>query len=315
MNSYSSTINNRLETIVNTPIKNNPIKNIGSNIKNIGSNINNNVERFVNTPIKEISSKVSNGLYNNNYNTGMGTDYMQGSSSGSSSSSSLFKKVFFWIAIILVLAFLGFNIFAYLAYGTDIFTSLMAPFTYIIAYFTGETAKTTLKHTSQGTQAIVNESSNFLQIFLKFMTDLFNNTLVIVTTTSTSAIDYLQSNMKKDKTTNVKPEKQITEKQITDSSGNIQETQEDNDDSTLLKEERKVEARVPNVSDNIKKLIIQKEQTEPEPLHSDTQQNGYCYIGKINNSRYCAKVSSKNSCMSGDIFPTMAVCINPNLKT
>jgi hypothetical protein len=304
MNSYSSTINNRLETIVNTPLKNNPLK-------NIGSNINNNVERFVNTPIKEISSKVSNGLYNNNYNTGTGSDYIP----DSSSSSSLFKKVFFWIAIILVLAFLGFNIFAYLAYGTDIFTSLMAPFTYIIAYFTGETAKTTLKHTSQGTQAIVNESSNFLQIFLKFMTDLFNNTLVVVTTSSTSAIDYLQSNIKKDKTINVKPEKQIPEKQIPDSSGNIQETQEDNDDSTLLKEERKVEARVPNVSDSIKKSILQKERTEPEPLDSDTQQNGYCYIGKINNSRYCAKVSSNNSCMSGDIFPTMAVCINPNLKT
>lgn len=295
MNNYSSTINNRLEAIVNNPIK------------NIGSNINNNVERFVNTPIKEISSKVSNRLYNNDYDPSTGSDYMQGSS------SSLFKKVFFWIAIILVLAFLGFNIFAYLAYGTDIFTSLMAPFTYTIAYFTGETAKTTLTHTSQGTQAIVNESSNFLQIFLKFMTDLFNNTLVLVTTTTTSAIDYLQSNMKKDKTTNVKPEKQVIAPSV-----NIKETSDntdDNDESTVLKEERKVEARVPTVSDDIKKLIIQKETTEPEPVQSDTQQNGYCYIGKINNSRYCAKVSSKNSCMSGDIFPTMAVCINPNLKT
>jgi hypothetical protein len=314
MNNYSSTINNRLEAIVNNPIK------------NIGSNINNNVERFVNTPIKDISSKVSNGLYNNNYDPETGSDYMQGSNSNSSS----FKKVFFWIVIILVLSFLGFNIFAYLAYGTDIFASIMAPFTYTIAYFTGETAKTTLTHTSQGTQAIVNESSNFLQIFLKFMTDLFNNTLVLVTTTSTSAINYLQSNMKslesnieKDKTTNVKPEKQIQEKQISEKSANAntKETSDDTydtddtDESTLLKEERKVEARVPNVSDNIKKLIIQKEKTEPEPVHSDTQQNGYCYIGKINNSRYCAKVSSKNSCMSGDIFPTMAVCINPNLKT
>ena len=310
MNNYSSTINNRLEAIVNKPIK------------NIGSNVNNNVERFVNTPIKEISSKVSNGLYNNNYDLGTGTDYGQGSSSSSSSSlsSSLFKKVFFWIAIILILAFLGFNIFAYLAYGTDIFTSLMAPFTYTIAYFTGETAKTTLTHTSQGTQAIVTESSNFLQIFLKFMTDLFNNTLVLLTTTTKSTINYLQSNMKnlqsnieKDKTTNVKPEKQVIAPSV-----NIKETSDntdENDESTLLKEERKVEARVPNVSDNIKKLIIQKQKTEPEPVQSDTQQNGYCYIGKINNSRYCAKVSSKNSCMSGDIFPTMAVCINPNLKT
>ena len=83
----------------------------------------------------------------------------------------------------------------------------------------------------------------------------------------------------------------------------------------MLKEERKVENRVQNVSSSIKKLISEKERTEPQPIQSDSQQNGYCYIGKINNSRYCAKVSSRNSCMSGDIFPTMAVCINPNLRT
>ena len=288
----NSTINNRLKAIVNTPITNS-------------------VDRFVNTPIKEISSKVSNGLYNN----GSGTDYDYDYES--SSSSSLFKKIFFWIAIILLLAFLGFNIFQYLAYGTDIFTSLMAPFTYTIAYFTGETAKTTLKHTSQGTQAIVGETSNFLQIFLKFITDLFNNTLVLVTTSSTSAIDYLQSNMKKDKTTNVKPEKQVQEKPKDNEAKAEAEAEADDDDdtSTILKEERKVENRVQNVSSSIKKLISERERTEPQPIQSDSQQNGYCYIGKINNSRYCAKVSSRNSCMSGDIFPTMAVCINPNLRT
>ena len=298
----NSTINNRLKAIVNTPITNS-------------------VDRFVNTPIKEISSKVSNGLYNNGSGTDYDYDYDYESSS--SSSSSLFKKIFFWIAIILLLAFLGFNIFQYLAYGTDIFTSLMAPFTYTIAYFTGETAKTTLKHTSQGTQAIVGETSNFLQIFLKFITDLFNNTLVFVTTSSTSAIDYLQSNMKKDKTTNVKPEKQVQEKpkdsEAEAEAEAVTEADDDDDDdddtSTMLKEERKVENRVQNVSSSIKKLISEKERTEPQPIQSDSQQNGYCYIGKINNSRYCAKVSSRNSCMSGDIFPTMAVCINPNLRT
>jgi hypothetical protein len=83
----------------------------------------------------------------------------------------------------------------------------------------------------------------------------------------------------------------------------------------MLKEDRKVENRVQSVSDDIKKLIIKKESREPEPVQSDSQQHGYCYIGKINNSRYCAKVLSKDNCMSGDIFPTMAVCINPNLRT
>jgi hypothetical protein len=310
----SSTINNRLEKIVKTPIRNigsNLSSNIGSNlsnklenninapIKSFGSNINSTFDQFVNTPIKNIGSKIiDQGLPNNNNNY-----------ENSGSYYGLFKKILFWFAIILLLAFFGFNIFQYLAQGTDIIATLVSPFTYTIAYFTGETAKTTLQHTSQGTQAIVSESSTFLQILLKFLTDLFTNSVTFVTEGTTSAIDYLQSNIKKDKTIDVK-----LEKQIIDSS--VEETEEpEDDDMTMLKEERKIENRVQNVSDDIKKLIVKKEQTEPEPIRSDMQQNGYCYIGKINDARYCAKVSSKNNCLSGDIFPTMAVCVNPNLKT
>jgi len=306
MNMNSSTINNRLEKIVKTPIRNigsnigNKLENnINAPIKSFGSNINSTFDQFVNTPIRNIGSKIiDQGLPNNNNNY-----------ENSGSYYSLFKKILFWFAIILLLAFFGFNIFQYLAQGTDIIATLVSPFTYTIAYFTGETAKTTLQHTSQGTQAIVSESSTFLQIFLKFLTDLFTNSVTFVTEGTTSAIDYLQSNIKKDKTIDVKPEKQIID-------SSVEETEEpEDDDMTMLKEERKIENRVQNVSDDIKKLIVKKEQTEPEPIRSDMQQNGYCYIGKINNARYCAKVSSKNSCLSGDIFPTMAVCVNPNLKT
>ena len=57
-----------------------------------------------------------------------------------------------------------------------------------------------------------------------------------------------------------------------------------------------------------------KEKTAPVPLQSNSNEYGYCYIGKTNNVRNCAKVSSKNKCMSGDIFPTMDLCINPNLR-
>ena len=60
--------------------------------------------------------------------------------------------------------------------------------------------------------------------------------------------------------------------------------------------------------------IDKKEKTEPVPLETGTLDHGYCYIGKSNNVRNCAKVSSKNKCMSGDIFPTMDLCINPNLR-
>jgi hypothetical protein len=121
-------------------------------------------------------------------------------------------------------------------------------------------------------------------------------------------------------TTDVKPQAQAQVKKETPESPESPESQEsqeseESENSTMLKEDRKVENRVQSVSDDIKKLIIKKESREPEPVQSDSQQHGYCYIGKINNSRYCAKVLSKDNCMSGDIFPTMAVCINPNLRT
>ena len=40
---------------------------------------------------------------------------------------------------------------------------------------TGDTVKTTLQHTSEGAQTIASESSNFLQMLLKLITDMFNN--------------------------------------------------------------------------------------------------------------------------------------------
>jgi hypothetical protein len=41
---------------------------------------------------------------------------------------------------------------------------------------------------------------------------------------------------------------------------------------------------------------------------------GWCYIGNDNGTRTCARVSENQMCMSGDIFPTSEVCINPSLR-
>jgi hypothetical protein len=40
--------------------------------------------------------------------------------------------------------------------------------------------------------------------------------------------------------------------------------------------------------------------------------NGVCYIGFDNNKRVCTNIYEGDICMSGQIFPTMNVCINPN---
>lgn len=42
--------------------------------------------------------------------------------------------------------------------------------------------------------------------------------------------------------------------------------------------------------------------------------SGYCYIGEDRGFRSCIKVGENDQCMSGDIFPTMDICINPNLR-
>tara|TARA_Y100000389_G_scaffold205108_1_gene263285 strand:+ start:6990 stop:7679 length:690 start_codon:yes stop_codon:yes gene_type:complete len=53
---------------------------------------------------------------------------------------------------------------------------------------------------------------------------------------------------------------------------------------------------------------------------SNTQRNnskrkgGYCYIGEENGIRSCLRVNDANMCMSGDVFPTSEICVNPRLR-
>lgn len=42
--------------------------------------------------------------------------------------------------------------------------------------------------------------------------------------------------------------------------------------------------------------------------------SGYCYIGKDKGHRKCISVNESDDCLSGDIFPTMDICINPRLR-
>jgi len=58
---------------------------------------------------------------------------------------------------------------------------------------------------------------------------------------------------------------------------------------------------------------------KPDRTGSRTQairasKSGFCYVGEDRGFRSCVPVKSGDKCMSGDIFPTQAVCINPNLR-
>lgn len=254
------------------------------------TNFSSTLQNLSQTPLKNMMS--DNSLYTQDVSTGSRMKYI--------------KSFVFWFVIIILLALYGFNIFKYLAQGTDIITALISPFTYVIALLTGTTVKTIIQNISQGGQTLITELSNFFGALINFFSQFFSGSLKVAEKTSVSAIDELQSNIVKDKTNSAesKKSKQAVEEAV----------EAEAEDTTLLKNERKLAERSREVSSEVKDTINKKEKTDPAPLQTSTQEHGYCYIGKNNNVRNCAKVSSKNKCMSGDIFPTMDLCINPNLR-
>ena len=59
---------------------------------------------------------------------------------------------------------------------------------------------------------------------------------------------------------------------------------------------------------------------KPDDMDSSTQKAkhvksaSYCYIGEDRGFRSCLQVEKGDKCMSGDIFPSKELCINPNLR-
>ena len=57
---------------------------------------------------------------------------------------------------------------------------------------------------------------------------------------------------------------------------------------------------------------------KPDDANSTMQKKnskpGYCYIGESKGLRTCTSVNNASECMSGEIFPSMEICVNPNLR-
>jgi hypothetical protein len=45
-----------------------------------------------------------------------------------------------------------------------------------------------------------------------------------------------------------------------------------------------------------------------------SSKSGWCFIGEDRGFRSCIQVNENEKCMSGDIFPSQEICINPNLR-
>ena len=80
-------------------------------------------------------------------------------------------------------------------------------------------------------------------------------------------------------------------------------------------EESREKARQKSIQQALE--YAKKNQQKPaadDPNKIPGPKSGYCYVGEDRGFRSCIEVGESTKCMSGEIFPTREVCVNPRLR-
>ena len=174
-----------------------------------------------------------------------------------------------WLLIIVILAFLGFNIFIYLAKGTQNITNFFTPFLEKIIGTSVATTGQIVDVSAEGAKSVVGETADTAE-------------------SSLTAIQNVTPNLAKSKNS-LEP---INEPQI----DVVQQS-------------------------SLNKALNTSQEQQPIYLADSASSSiqgggkaGWCYIGEDRGFRTCSQVGANDSCMSGDIFPSQEICLNPNLR-
>jgi hypothetical protein len=191
------------------------------------------------------------------------------------------------VLIVLLLSLIGFNVMTYLDDITRWFGETFgAPFQAVarfLGYAAIDTAQATVDVSARGTKSAVD----------------------IAAGAATSGIDVLQ--------------------QTIEQKGRQEDPDQDQDqDQQQGPHQQQGQSSANNASQMSSSGALQralshakKQPPQPDDATSRTQRtgkSGYCYIGEDRGFRSCIKVGEEDTCMSGDIFPTHAICINPRLR-
>ena len=202
--------------------------------------------------------------------------------SDATSGEGMFSSWWVWIFIILLLAYLGFNIFNYLAKGAQTTNDVLSPFwTYIMSFFNYGPSSITQ------TQPDDNEVDGDNEVGK-----------------DTDDNSQQDGGAKPISAENARPNPASVSKMSPDS---VQtQNAHDNAQNTALN-------RALNIS---KQQELSKQDYVANDSYDSTQQGkaGWCYIGSEQGYRSCSQVGEADTCMSGNIFPTQDVCVNPNLR-
>ena len=195
-----------------------------------------------------------------------------------------------WIIIILVLAILGINIFAYLAKGTQTFASFFSPIFQSVGRFFGNSLANITKQVTDtsatGTKAGVDVAAGTIDSAV----DVVSNTVTGATASSS-----------------------IVGSQKTSTNNTIPPSQNDSLTQTLNQAKKETQPTQATGSGSNSSFSAD-EATSTIQSSKTSSKSGWCYIGEDRGFRSCIQVGENDTCVSGDIFPSQDICINPTLR-
>lgn len=191
-----------------------------------------------------------------------------------------------WLIIFIILAFLGFNIFVLVGQGAENIGSWSDAIIDKIKESgkLANTIKNTIFVSATGTKGIIDGTADVSNDVLEKVQDTTNVGLVPQgTETSTSNL----------------PQTTIANSQPLVNSQNTNLNNALNNPSVQ-------QAAVSNGSYQADDAL--------SSIQSAGSKSGWCFIGEDRGFRSCAYVNSGDECMSGSIFPSNEICINPSLR-
>ena len=209
-----------------------------------------------------------------------------------------------WLIIILILAFLGINVFSYLEMGTEKTVDIFAPILKLFGYQTLETTKQTINTSATGTKAGVD----------------------IVANTATGTINTIENNAKirNNNSNNTSTDNSRNANPVTGQrSSNTSTTKNSESIQDQLKMEKQINELEDFQQQNLQKALQDASKlndVKPDDSLSRIQASngsgkaGWCFIGEDRGFRTCSQIGENDQCLSGDIFPSQEICMNPNLR-
>lgn len=227
-----------------------------------------------------ITNSISNVL--GSTSTKSATSAIGSSTSTTSTSGSFFTNMNWKTILLLILFFFffGFGIFVYLAKGTENAID-----------FTIKLIETTL-------QKIMHFLGNDSVDFSDEEEPTTKKTTEAPSTTTSS------TNIEK----HMQDDHGVGEKTATPSEIPKDTTREDNLNKAL-------NSAKPNLTHKNEPGYSADDSYSSIQMSKSASKSGWCFIGEDRGFRSCIQVGDNDTCMSGDIFPSQEICVNPKLRS